>query len=856
MRGTMMGESFSRAFKLRGMSFAAAVALPGLALAIVPNDPAKCFLHVGPGEVKTVSDKPTIESGEWYDIQGTLIAGAGSDITGRTSTNWLHGVSASQPAQIVRPSGGGRIGSGWDAVLACDGYLAQPAFDLNLGWDATWFYRVDVLPTALPVNAAGELQATNELMRFEAQGSQNFVSCYPIRNHGTRPVMLVSHGPDNWQPSCAGGFDMQDDKNHYSTVSGGEIILMSTRTPSGKLYPLTYYVKGATCAARVIPFPDASETGTLTIAGGAGLLVRDLQKFNFATVKLREAYDSGKIAWKTTGECKFVNVIARPDVDNALPYADDHVVTIGVSRDSTFDWSLVTNWALTNGCLDVNGKTAKVGRLYTENGAVVTNFTGTTGTLVFGDNGLESGFRGIATAGVVLRKTGAGVMKFGDSQIDALEVDAGSTGKLTSDGASAVVRVRSFTVAGVEQPTGVYSCATLPEAISGGLLVLVGDVEPIYWVGGESGSWQTAENWSSRTVPGSGDYLIFTNVVTSLTSEGDAEIDISPKGIVLDCRAGSGESTGVRADLTFAGSGCVYKLGLNMLRFGKAQKHSGGTVIASGFIYGDAGNMGTYGWGTGPITIDRRNGTDPYLLVYNPQHALTNEIRILGSFTDKKKHSICFSNDGGEQFGKITAEDDFTIKSGYCYSKYSRVYCDIDAPGKTLYVTEPGYGSHIRFTGNVNCSIDTVSAGEDTAANNYSRVVDVFFDGTNLCEDANLILRDFTNEFSRAAVWAGTNVVLKLRTKDGQPVTDRDGCVHTTALVLKGNQNLSPQATLHVDSNCRLDIDRGVKVSVKACFVNGVALEPGIYSASRRPDFIVGKGLLKVGNAGMLIIVR
>ena len=82
-----------------------------------------------------------------------------------------------------------------------------------------------------------ELQATNELMRFEARGSQNFVNCYPIRNHGTRPLMFVSHGPDNWQPSYAGGFDMQNDRNHYSTVSGGEIILMSTRTPSGKLYP-------------------------------------------------------------------------------------------------------------------------------------------------------------------------------------------------------------------------------------------------------------------------------------------------------------------------------------------------------------------------------------------------------------------------------------------------------------------------------------------------------------------------------------------------------------------------------------------------------------------------------------------
>lgn len=840
---------------LKMVGLAAAVTLPGLVLAIVPNDPAKCIYSVAPGETKELSKKVTTASDDWYDIQGKLVVKSGGDLSAANSTNWVHGVSADKPAQVISERGG-KFGSSWNAVMACDGYLAQPALYYYPTWDGDWPYKIEVQATAKPVDAAGNLLATNELMRLNTQDSAAFVSMYQVKNYSSIPVLLVSEGSDGWQQGDNAGFSLENNCNHYSEVAGGEIILRGTVTPNGKKYPMKYYLKGAVASDRVVPFPHGSEKGKLTIDGAAGLHFCNLNSANFGTALFKQAYDSDKIAWLTTGECFFRNAVLRPEVDNSLPYADDHVVTIRVSRNANFDWSVVTDWAKTNGCLDVNGKTAKVGRLYTENGAVVTNFTGTTGTLVFGDNGLESGFRGVATAGVVLRKTGSGVMKFGDSQIDALEVEAGSTGKLTSDGASAIVHVRSFTVGGVEQPTGVYSCATLPDTISGGLLVLVGDAEPIYWVGGESGDWQTAENWSSRTIPGSGDYLIFTNVVTSLTSQGDAEIDISPKGIVLDCRAGSGESTGVRTDLSFAGAGCVYKLGSAMLRFGKPQRHTGGTVIAGGLIYGDASNLGKYGWGTGPITIDRRNGTDPYLLVYNPQHALTNEIKILGSFTDMKKHSILFSNDGGEQFGKITAEDDFTIWSGYCYSQYSRVYCDIDAPGKTVYVVEPGYGSRIRFTGNINCSIDTVSAGVNTNEKGYSRAIDVFFDGTNLCEDASLILRDFTNTFSRAAVWAGTNVVLKLRTADGQPVTDRDGRVHTTTLALKGNQNLSPNATLHIDPNCGLAIDKGVKVSVKECFVNGVALEPGVYSASRRPDFIAGKGSLKVGDPGMLILVR
>ena len=833
--------------------------MPAMLLAIVPNDQATCIYSVPSGTAQTLKTVKTSTGNYYYDIQGSLSIENGGQLNGSGSTNWLHGVSADKPAKVVAAATSGgvvKFGSDWNAVLACDGYLAQPAIDITANQDQFFLYRVDVLPTAKPVDERGNLLATNEIMHIRSNGAaNNCVSMYEIRNYSSIPVLAVTDGAPTWQMSYSTGFQMENNHNHYSTVVNGEIILRSTVSSAGKKYPILYYVAGNACPDRNLPFPHPNEVGKLTIDGEAGLQIRAKSQKTFGTVIFKKSYDSGNIEWTTKGECLFENVIVRPEVDDALPYADDHVVTVGLTRHASYDWSAVTDWTKANGCLDVNGKTVKVGRLYTENGAVVTNFTGTVGTLVFGSNNLESGFRGTATAGTVLRKTGSASMLFGDSEIDTLEVEEGTTGKLMADGA-ATVRVKNFYVGGVKMSDGVYSQVNIPSVIGGALLVLVGDYEPTYWVGGASGEWQVASNWSANKVPGSGDYVIFTNVVTSITSQGDADVDISPNGIVVECRAGEGESTGVALDLSFAGSGCLYKAGAKLLRYLKPQKHSGGTVVTAGLIYANTSDVGKYGWGTGQITLDRRGGSDPYVYVYNPDHILTNEVKILGSFTDRTKQSITLANDGGELLGKITAEDDFTVLSAYVYDKYSRLYCDVDAPGKTLYVKEPGFGTSLRMTGIVNCSVDTFSVPPLTNPNGYSRHVNFRFDGTNTEVDANLILRDFTNEFSRAAVWAGTNIVLRLATKDGQAVTDIDGRIHTTTLILRGENNLSPDAVVHIGENCHLDIANGVKVSVKECYVGGVALKPGTYSSAKLPNVILGGGRLRVGDGGMIIVVR
>lgn len=825
-----------------------------------PNDPAKLIYSVGPGESKTLntSVRATVE-GEWYDIQGCLEIVSGGNLFGKTSTNWLHGVSADKPAQVVCTKDA-KLFSEWDAVFACDGYLAQPAMDITTGWDQYTIYSIDIQPTAKPVDANGNLLATNEILRLRTPGYIGFLGGYRVMNYSTIPAVITVDGADDRQYADSTGFRLTNNNNHRSAIEGGEIILRSTVTASGKTYPVVYFVNGSTCGALTIPFPHASDKGRLTIDGGAGLVTRALNKSNFGTASMTASYDSGKIAWLTTGPCVFENTILRPEVDDSLPYADDHVVTIGVTRRTDYDWSSVTDWSNYNACLDVNGKTAKVGKLYTENGAVVTNLAETTGTLVFGANGLESGFSGVAAAGVVLRKVGSAPMRLGDgSQIDTLEFDAEATGKLMAEaGQQATIRVKVLKIGDVMKPTGVYSAANVPQAIGGGLIILVGDAEPTYWVGGAENDWNTAANWSTGVVPGSGDYVIFTNVVSRLYVQGDADIDISPDGIVLDCRAGNATTDGVMLNLSFAGSGCLCKAGPKMLKYGQVQKHTGGTRVLGGLVYANAADVGAYGWGAGPITIDREGKMDPYLYIYNPQHMMTNEVRILGSFTGKSKYSLYFGNDGGELRGKITADDDFTIMSGYCYEKYSRVYGDIDARGKTMFVTEPGYGSAICLKGEINCSVDTYSVSGKTVADGYSRRIDFYFDGTNTNVDANLYLRDFTNVFSQAAVWAGTNVVVRLATTDGQPVVDQDGRLHTTTLALCGNDNLSKDATLRLDEHCSLDIAKGVKVSVKACFVNGVELAPGTYSKSRLPGVIYGNGRLKVGDGvnGLTIVVR
>ena len=843
---------------LGGIRICAVAALAVLSSMALPNDPQMCLYSVGPGETDSLTvEKTNTQPGYWYDIQGNLtVAKGGSLDGGNATTNWIHGVSAQKPAQVVLLSGGA-LNSPWNGVLAFDGYLAQPVISATPGWDNCWLYVMVVLPTAHPVNADGTASPTNELVRFNSRAYEGFFACQKLENGSPIPVVLSSTGSDSTQETPTGVYLVSGGNVGVPGVEN-EIVLRSTVTAHGKSYPFTYYLRGADAMKQTVDFPRVNDLGKVTVDGSAGLRVWNLNESNFGTVRFNAAYDSGRMAWATTGVCDFRNAIVRPTVDDALPYADDHVVTIRVSRDVRFDWTQVaaSDSERMNGFLDVNGRTCNVGKVIAQNGAIVTDLSGNGGRLIFGANGLESGFSGTTTAGVVLEKTGPARMRLGDgSEIDTLVVAAGATGALVPDGEAALVRVNTFRIAEEDLPAGCHTYADRPDVIAPGLSICVGDAEPpalVYWAAGAQGDWNTPGNWSSGEAPSGGEHLVFTNAATISAAQ---EVPISAKGLIFDVRVGPTARGDVCLDLALTGPGHVRKVGKGVLRYNRPMAYAGETAVADGMIYVEGRDVVPAG--RGPVTIDRRYGTAPAINIYDMVRSFSNEVRIVGSAVNIKKPSVVMDNSGGVMYGRITSADDFTIDSGYCYGPASDIRADIDAEGKTLYVTAREYGTRFSIAGRINCSIDTQSLSKQGVAGGWPQNIDLIFAGTNTATDANLFLRHDTNTFTSAAVWAGTNIVLGCASADGKPFIDREGKRRAATLVLQGSDNLSKDATLHLGEGSRIDIAARVKISVKACFVNGVAVPDGRYTAKSLPDVIVGEGRLCVGSKqGYVIVVR
>lgn len=373
---------------LGGIRICAVAALAVLSSMALPNDPQMCLYSVGPGETDSLTvEKTNTQPGYWYDIQGNLTIAKGGILGGgNATTNWIHGVSAQKPAQVVLLPGGA-LNSHYNGVLAFDGYLAQPAISATPGWDNCYPYVMVVLPTAHPVNADGTASPTNELVRFNSRAYEGFFACQKLENGSPIPVVLSSTGSDSTQETPTGVYLVSGGNVGVPGVEN-EIVLRSTVTAHGKSYPFTYYLRGADAMEQTVDFPRVNDLGKVTVDGPAGLRVWNLNESNFGTVRFNAAYDSGRMAWATTGVCDFRNAIVRPTVDDALPYADDHVVTIRVSRDVRFDWTQVaaSDSDRMNGFLDVNGRTCNVGKVIVQNGAIVTDLSGNGGKLIFGAN--------------------------------------------------------------------------------------------------------------------------------------------------------------------------------------------------------------------------------------------------------------------------------------------------------------------------------------------------------------------------------------------------------------------------------------------------------------------------------------
>lgn len=279
---------------LGGIRICAVAALAVLSSMALPNDPQTCLYSVGPGETDSLTvEKTNTQPGYWYDIQGNLTIAKGGILGGgNATTNWIHGVSAQKPAQVVLLPGGA-LNSHYNGVLAFDGYLAQPAISATPGWDNCYPYVMVVLPTAHPVNADGTASPTNELVRFNSRAYEGFFACQKLENGSPIPVVLSSTGSDSTQETPTGVYLVSGGNVGVPGVEN-EIVLRSTVTAHGKSYPFTYYLRGADAMKQTVDFPRVNDLGKVTIDGPAGLRVWNLNESNFGTVRFNAAYDSGR----------------------------------------------------------------------------------------------------------------------------------------------------------------------------------------------------------------------------------------------------------------------------------------------------------------------------------------------------------------------------------------------------------------------------------------------------------------------------------------------------------------------------------------------------------------------------------
>ena len=106
----------------------------------------------------------------------------------------------------------------------------------------------------------------------------------------------------------------------------------------------------------------------------------------------------------------------------------------------------------------------------------------------------------------------------------------------------------------------------------------------------------------------------------------------------------------------------------------------------------------------------------------------------------------------------------------------------------------------------------------------------------------DLVVTNGVLELAADASWAnGANVIVS-----------GNGC-----LKLNAKQNLGKTVTkLQVSENGTVDIAAGVGVTVAEAWVGGVKLEDGVYRKSDETPWLTGEGCLRVGQTGVLLIIR
>lgn len=404
--------------------------------------------------------------------------------------------------------------------------------------------------------------------------------------------------------------------------------------------------------------------------------------------------------------------------------------------------------------------------------------------------------------------------------------------------------VLTLTVDGVELDPGFYDLASAPAVIggtgTGKLLVLKGNGQEIhykYWTGPKTGLFSEPSNWSDGLAPVPGDVVEFPALASGYNTLEEEEFDIGAKDLTIIVRE-NGDWHGLLCNVKFRGSGRIVKMGNGIYSFCQPSYHTGGTLFTDGKLRVDNRGKTPHQFGTGTIVFTAAEGAYPFIQTENWDVGLATPVEFRGDYGGRQ--AIFCSNPA--KIGDVTAHSDIMLNSNYSTLEFTGTVSAVD---KTISIKLEPNDVKTPYTPVIN--IANADASFTVNAKTTTTAVCTFnLKGLAPNPKNTLTVNSGWTVLQATAQWGGTNVVVN--GVAGLP----------TALKLQGAQNLSKDAVVKIDTSkgAKIDIASGVKVQVAALSVNGVAQPEGLYTAAKLPDVITGGGKLRVGNPGVVIILR
>ena len=354
-------------------------------------------------------------------------------------------------------------------------------------------------------------------------------------------------------------------------------------------------------------------------------------------------------------------------------------------------------------------------------------------------------------------------------------------------------------------------------------LLIVGKGVGKVWTGGESGLFSKGENWSDGQPPGTGDMLVFGR---STTLETDIA-DIGAQGISIYVQGGCT----VTNNCEFTGSGLLAKYGQGVLWTRPVLTTTGGIKIYDGSVYPDRGS-GISVLGEGTVEIDATSGSAALLDSGVWDCVVSNHVKITSA--NPNSSSIRYSN-GLKLVNGIESDSDLTIEGLW---GPLTVLGEVKSPGKTMSLIIDG--RHSAFFTSYLC--DTIDCSVKVTSYLGCGILEM--QGVSSNTENTLTVNGCTNRLTAAAYWGGTNVVVK---KTG---------TFPAHLILEGESNLNPEATLTLSDGGTVEVTNGMKVNVAHLVTDGVVRRSGVYTASNLPNYIRGSGRIQVGFPATIIIIR